>query len=129
MHLRLSLRDKNVSADERLTSIYKGLRPSITQEMSRRVGTPSVFKLSVRIMVVGVWTAMFGLLLLVLATRALSAFPTDGGRRGYLPGVGFAALVLQAISLANVGGAATVAIGGVTLSVGGLLIVSTGRRR
>lgn len=97
--------------------------------MPATVRDQSVLRISVRLLIFGLWTVGFGLLMLVIFVQlfgSLTASP-DVGAFGEQTGIGFDRLVVDSLVLLYRGGVLTLGIGGAMTLFGTSLIVRAAR--
>ena len=91
--------------------------------------THGTFRLSARLVVVGLWTVLFGLFILLFTVQlfaTLSSFSTVGAL-GEATGTGLDGMVFGSLALLYKGGFLTLGAGGLLMAFGSLFIVGLAR--
>lgn len=97
--------------------------------MPTAVRNRSKFRLSARLIVVGLWTVLFGLLVLLFTLQlfaSLSSFASVGAF-GQETGSGVDTLLYDSLLLLYRGGFLTLGIGGALMAFGSLFIIGVSR--
>lgn len=93
---------------------------------ARKQGT---FKTSARIVIVGLWTVLFGMFILLFTMQmfaTLSSFTTIGVL-GQETGTGIDEILFNSMLLLYRGGFLTLGVGGVLMAVGSLFVIGIAR--
>lgn len=96
--------------------------------MSYNSTQPHVVKLAARLLVFGLWTVLFGLLILIFAGQLFSIFgDAEVGIFGMEAAGSIDQAVLDGILMVYRGGIATFGLGGLLMACGGMFFVSVSR--
>lgn len=87
------------------------------------------FRLSARILVVGLWTVLFGMFLLLFAVQLFATLSSASavGVLGQETGTGVDVILYDSLLLLYRGGFLTLGAGGLLMAFGGLFIISVSR--
>ncbi|MDZ7702003.1 MAG: hypothetical protein U5J98_07990 [Halobacteriales archaeon] len=87
------------------------------------------FKLSARIVVVGLWTVLFGMFILFFTVQMISSLSSVSsiGTFGTQSGTGVDAILLDSMVMLYQGGFLTMGAGGVLMAFGSLFVIGVGR--
>lgn len=96
--------------------------------MSHRSAQPHLVKLAARLLVFGLWTVLFGLLLLFFAAQLFSVFSdAEIGLFGMSAAGSIDKTLLDGILMVYQGGVATFGLGGLLMACGGMFFMSVSR--